>query len=168
MLLYFIGHGLVSLAILRSADPELVRQEAWAHLAVHHCTTRIIMRPAAQERIAPDRISFDKVLKHVRRSVIRQSAQTALQIRQFMATMAAKAGPASSATASGACARPTGSSDTGPRAALFTRAVEPRMSGPPPRGASTAYGGPVAWGQAGGAKNSSAIPSGSRKETPEP
>ena len=76
--------------ILRSADPELVRQEAWAHLAVHHCMTRIIMRLAAQERIDPDRISFVKVLKHVRRSVIRQSAQTSVQIRQFMATMAAK------------------------------------------------------------------------------
>jgi len=76
--------------ILRSADPELVRQEVWAHLAVHHCMTRIIMRLAAQERIDPDRISFVKVLKHVRRSVIRQSAQTSVQIRQFMATMAAK------------------------------------------------------------------------------
>ena len=76
--------------ILRSADPELVRQEVWAHLTVHHCMTRIIMRLAAQERIDPDRISFVKVLKHVRRSVIRQCAQTSAQIRQFMATMAAK------------------------------------------------------------------------------
>jgi IS4 transposase len=57
--------------ILRSADPELVRQEAWAHLTVHHCLTRIIMRLAAGERIDPDRLSFVKVLKHVRRSVIR-------------------------------------------------------------------------------------------------
>ena len=32
--------------ILRSADPELARQEAWAHLAVHHCLTAIIMRLA--------------------------------------------------------------------------------------------------------------------------
>jgi Rhodopirellula transposase DDE domain/Insertion element 4 transposase N-terminal/Transposase DDE domain len=76
--------------ILRSADPELVRQEIWAHLAVHHCLTRIIMRLAAGERIDPDRISFIKVLKHVRRSVIRQSAQTSVQIKQLMVTMAAK------------------------------------------------------------------------------
>jgi len=75
---------------LRSADPELVRQEAWAHLAVHHCLTRIIMRLAARERIDPDRISFVKVLKHVRRSVIRQSAQTSVQIKQVMAMLAAK------------------------------------------------------------------------------
>jgi hypothetical protein len=52
--------------------------------------TRIIMRLAGEERPGPDRISFGKVLKHVRRSVIRQCAQTSVQIRQFMATMAAK------------------------------------------------------------------------------
>jgi hypothetical protein len=75
---------------LRSADPELVRQEIWAHLAVHHCLTRIIMRLAGQERIDPDRISFIKVLKHVRRSAIRQCAQTSVQIKQLMVTMAAK------------------------------------------------------------------------------
>ncbi len=50
------------------------------------------MRLAARERIDPDRISFVKVLKHVRRSVIRQSAQTSVQIRQVMAAMAAKVG----------------------------------------------------------------------------
>ena len=67
-----------------------MRQEIWAHLAVHYCLTRIIMRLAGEERIDPDRISFVKVLKHVRRSVIRQSAETSAQIKQFMATMAAK------------------------------------------------------------------------------
>ena len=67
-----------------------MRQEVWAHLAVHHCLTRIIMRLAGEERIDPDRVSFVKVLKHVRRSVIRQSAQTSAQIRQFMVMLAAK------------------------------------------------------------------------------
>jgi hypothetical protein len=76
--------------ILRSADPALVRQETWAHLAVHHCLTRIIMQLAAEERIDPDRISFTKVLKHVRRSVIRQCAPASVQIKQFMVTMAVK------------------------------------------------------------------------------
>jgi len=76
--------------ILRSGDPELVRQETWAHLAVHHCLTRIIMRLASEERIDPDRLSFVKVLKHVRRSVIRQSAPTPVQIKQVMAMLAAK------------------------------------------------------------------------------
>jgi len=57
---------------------------------VHHRLTRIIMALAGQERIDPDRICFIKVLKHVRRSVIRQSAQTSVQIGQFIAMMAAK------------------------------------------------------------------------------
>ena len=48
------------------------------------------MELAAGAGIDPDRISFLKVLKHVRRSVIRQSAQTSVQIKQVMATMAAK------------------------------------------------------------------------------
>jgi hypothetical protein len=43
--------------VLRSAGPELVRQEVWAHLTVHHCLNRIIMRLAEGERIDPDRIS---------------------------------------------------------------------------------------------------------------
>jgi hypothetical protein len=76
--------------VLRSAGPELVRQEVWAHLTVHHCLNRIIMRLAEDERIDPDRISFTKVLKHVRRSVIRQCTQTSVQIKQFLETMAAK------------------------------------------------------------------------------
>ena len=76
--------------ILRSADPNLARQEIWAHLTVHHCLTRIITRLAGQEQADPDRISFTKVLKHVRRSVIRQSVQASAQIGQFMAMMAAK------------------------------------------------------------------------------
>ena len=78
--------------ILRSADPGLVRQEIRAHLAVQHCLTRIIMRLAAGERIDPDRISLVKVFKHVRRGVIRRSAQTSVQIKQLMAAMAAKVG----------------------------------------------------------------------------
>jgi len=57
---------------------------------VHRCLTAIITRLAAGERIDPDRISFTKVLKHVRRSVIRQSAQTPAQVRQLTAAMAAK------------------------------------------------------------------------------
>jgi hypothetical protein len=52
--------------------------------------TAIIMRLAAEKRIDPDRISFVKVLKHVRRSVIRQSAQASVQIGQFMVMLAAK------------------------------------------------------------------------------
>lgn len=76
--------------VLRSADPNLVRQEVWAHLIVHHCLTRIIMELADAEKIDPDRISFLKVLKHVRRSVIGQTANTARKITLFMSMLASK------------------------------------------------------------------------------
>ena len=76
--------------VLRSATPDLARQEAWAHLVVHHCLTKIIMELASGHGIDPDRISFVKVLKHVRRSVIRQAAGTTAQITAFMAMLASK------------------------------------------------------------------------------
>ncbi|MFF3878409.1 IS4 family transposase [Streptomyces sp. NPDC001978] len=76
--------------VLRSADPDLARQEAWAHLVAHHCLIRIIMELADGGKIDPDRVSFLKVLKHVRRSVISQTANTAVKIGQFMAMLASK------------------------------------------------------------------------------
>lgn len=76
--------------VLRSADPDLVRQEVWAHLVVHHCLTRVIMSLADDNGIDPDRASFVKVLKHTRRSVVRQSADTPAKIKKFLATLAAK------------------------------------------------------------------------------
>lgn len=76
--------------VLRSADPNLVHQEVWAHLIIHHCLTRIIMELADRENIDPDRISFLRVLKHVRRSVIGQTANTARKIGLFMSMLASK------------------------------------------------------------------------------
>ncbi|WP_329215245.1 IS4 family transposase [Streptomyces sp. NBC_01485] len=76
--------------VLRSVSPALIRQEVWAHLVVHHCMTRIIMLLADEEGIDPDRISFVKVIKHVRRSVIRQCTQTSWQVKQFMTMLADK------------------------------------------------------------------------------
>lgn len=76
--------------VLRSASPDLARQEAWAHLVIHHCLTRIIAGLAAGHAIDPRRISFVKVLKHVRRSVIQQAADTASAMTAFMAMLASK------------------------------------------------------------------------------
>ncbi|WP_432190228.1 IS4 family transposase [Streptomyces sp. Tue6028] len=76
--------------VLRSGDPDLVRQEVWAHLAVHHCLTRVIVSLADDNGIDPDRISFVKVLKHTRRSVVRQCADTPTRIKEFLAVLAAK------------------------------------------------------------------------------
>ncbi len=70
--------------VLRSVSPELIRQEIWAHLALHHCLNRIIMRLADGEGLDPDRISFVKVLKHTRRSVVLQAGRSSSQLRQFM------------------------------------------------------------------------------------
>jgi hypothetical protein len=76
--------------VLRSASPELACQEAWAHLVVHHCLIRIIMELAAGAGIDPDRISFLKVLKHVRRSVIARTVTTAAKMTDFMDTLASR------------------------------------------------------------------------------
>ncbi len=76
--------------VLRSGDPELVRQEVWAHLVVHHCLTRVIMRLADDNGIDPGRVSFVKVLKHTRRSVVRQCADTPRKIKKFLTLLAAK------------------------------------------------------------------------------
>ncbi|MEW2581547.1 hypothetical protein [Streptomyces syringium] len=96
--------------VLRSVGPELVRQEAWAHLVVHHCLTAVIMRLADNHKIDPDRISFVKILKHTRRSVIRQCTDTPATIRKFTAMLAAKyAG--NSTTALADSAKRTGTSN---------------------------------------------------------
>ncbi|MCX4398687.1 MULTISPECIES: IS4 family transposase [unclassified Streptomyces] len=76
--------------VLRSGDPDLVRQEVWAHLVVHHCLTQVIIALADDNRIDPDRVSFVKVLKHARRSVVRQCTDTPTKIKEFLVVLAAK------------------------------------------------------------------------------
>ncbi|MFD9863009.1 IS4 family transposase [Streptomyces alboflavus] len=76
--------------VLRSATPALVHQEVWAHLVVHHCLNGIIMRVADGERIDPHQISFVKALKHVRRSVIRQTKDAVSAVGAFLAMLEAK------------------------------------------------------------------------------
>jgi len=50
------------------------------------------MELAAGAGIDPDRISFLKVLKHVRRSVIARTVTTAAKMTDFMDTLASKVG----------------------------------------------------------------------------
>lgn len=76
--------------VLRSASPELIRQEIWAHLALHHCLNRIIMRLADGDGLDPDRISFVKILKHTRRSVVLQAGRSTRRLRQFTKQMTTK------------------------------------------------------------------------------
>jgi Transposase DDE domain len=63
-------------AILRSREPTLVRQEIWAHLTVNHALTRLMTLMADERGQDPERISFTKVLKEARRTVIQQAART--------------------------------------------------------------------------------------------
>jgi hypothetical protein len=54
--------------ILRSRLPDLVHQEIWAWLIVHHAIAALITHAAAAADLDPDRISFTKVLRLVRRT----------------------------------------------------------------------------------------------------
>lgn len=54
--------------VLRSRLPDLVRQEIWAWLSVHYALAVLIVRAAEAADIDPDRISYTRTLRLVRRS----------------------------------------------------------------------------------------------------
>lgn len=54
--------------LLRSRLPELVYQEIWAWLLVHHALSALISRAADATDLDPDRISFTRVLRIARRT----------------------------------------------------------------------------------------------------
>jgi hypothetical protein len=54
--------------VLRSRLPELVYQEIWAWLLVHHALSALISRAADAADLDPDRISFTRVLRIARRT----------------------------------------------------------------------------------------------------
>lgn len=54
--------------ILRSRLPELVHQEIWAWLLVHHALSALITRAAEAADLDPDRVSFTRVLRIARRT----------------------------------------------------------------------------------------------------
>jgi hypothetical protein len=54
--------------VLRSRLPELVHQEIWAWLLVHHALSALITRAAEAADLDPDRISFTRVLRITRRT----------------------------------------------------------------------------------------------------
>jgi hypothetical protein len=56
--------------VLRSKSPELVCQEVWAHLLVHYALRAVMHTAALQEDLDPDRLSFIRTLRVVRRQVI--------------------------------------------------------------------------------------------------
>jgi hypothetical protein len=60
--------------VLRSKSPELVRQEIWGMLLVHHAIRRLMHQAAQQQGLDPDRLSFTRSLRVVRRQVTGQAA----------------------------------------------------------------------------------------------
>jgi hypothetical protein len=56
--------------VLRSRSPELVAQEVWAHLLVHYALGAVMHTAALAEDLDPDRLSFVRTLRVIRRQVI--------------------------------------------------------------------------------------------------
>ncbi len=54
--------------VLRSRLPDLVYQELWAYLLVHHAISSLVSRAATAADIDPDRISYARALRIFRRS----------------------------------------------------------------------------------------------------
>jgi hypothetical protein len=54
--------------ILRSRLPDLVYQEIWAYLIVHHAISALVAQASAAADLDPDRISFTKALRLIRRT----------------------------------------------------------------------------------------------------
>jgi hypothetical protein len=52
--------------IFRSKSPDGVRQEFWAHLAVHYATMRIVADAAHHANLDPDRISHKNTVRIIR------------------------------------------------------------------------------------------------------
>ncbi len=60
--------------VLRSKDPDGVRQEVWAHLLVHYAIRALMHQAALVGEVDPDRLSFTRSLHIARRQVTSQAA----------------------------------------------------------------------------------------------
>src|SRR5690349_12609248 len=54
--------------VLRSRLPDLVHQEIWAYLIVHHAISALTAKASAATDLDPDRISFAQALRLIRRT----------------------------------------------------------------------------------------------------
>jgi hypothetical protein len=61
-------------AVLRSKTPEGVTQELYAHLLVHYAIRALMHQAALDADTDPDRLSFVRSLRIVRRQLIAQAA----------------------------------------------------------------------------------------------
>jgi hypothetical protein len=55
--------------VLRSRSPEMVAQEVWGMLLVHHAIRRLMHQAALDHHLDPDRLPFVRSLRIVRRQV---------------------------------------------------------------------------------------------------
>lgn len=55
--------------VLRSHSPDMVRQEIWGYLLAHYLIRALICRAATEADIDPDRVSFTRAVKIVRRRI---------------------------------------------------------------------------------------------------
>ncbi len=60
--------------VLRSKSPELAAQEVWAHLLVHYALRAVMHTAALEEGLDPDRLSFIRTLRVIRRQVTARPA----------------------------------------------------------------------------------------------
>jgi hypothetical protein len=61
--------------VLRSRLPDLVYQELWSYLIVHHAISALTAQASAAADLDPDRISFTKALRLIRRTAPSQLGQ---------------------------------------------------------------------------------------------
>lgn len=61
-------------AVLRSRTPDLVAQEVWAHLLVHYALRTLLHQAALDADLDPDRLSFVRSLRVVRRHLVAHAA----------------------------------------------------------------------------------------------
>jgi hypothetical protein len=59
--------------VLRSKSPEMVRQEIWALLLTHYAIRKLMCHAADEAGLDPDRISFTRSLRVIRRQVTDQA-----------------------------------------------------------------------------------------------
>ncbi|MCA1696312.1 MAG: IS4 family transposase [Actinobacteria bacterium] len=60
--------------VLRSQSPEMVRQEIWAFLLAHYAIRRLMCRAADDADVDPDRLSFMRSVRVIRRQITGQAA----------------------------------------------------------------------------------------------
>ena len=68
--------------VLRSKSPEMIRQEIWAFLLTHYAIRHLMCEAAEQADVDPDRLSFMRSLRVIRRQVTDQAGLSPLPAKK--------------------------------------------------------------------------------------